>query len=435
LTSNHLIGEFEIELFIETLLQHVSWSILRPILSIRVPSIQAFAESVLLYTITSPQIHIVKDLLSHAHIKASVVSNGSALLRAVHTSSCELVSLILHTGACPNKTTETWNELPLTEVSDVGVAELLLQAGADIHSEGMFYIEHEQVHGPGVIAATASRNIDLFRYLIGAGADVNQHGRFQRTSLKYTAVMAAVESGMGKILETLLQLGARPNDISAAGQIYYGYRAISPLQMAARRGDLEAVQLLIRYGGNVNASTCGDSALAAAVSRADIEMTKLLLRNGADVNAPGDSDVQLLTTAVEMNHLELVEAILDAGADVNILSHGNYGCTARECAICLLHGSDIRDLLVARGARWDTQVQTKHHQNQLRQAVLSADISRVMTILGTGLKVDMQPFRDDRHRSIYNFMDRAKSILQDAVVAGSAIFRYYLMSSRATMRT
>jgi ankyrin repeat protein len=400
----------------------VSWSILRPILSAQVPSIQAFAETVFLHAISSQQVYIVKDLLSHAHIVATVISNGSALVSAVRTSSCELVSLILHAGAPPNKKSK-FGERPLTVVRHVGVAELLLQAGPDMHSKvGSFFIGCKKIIGPGVIAAIASRNIDLVRYLIRKGADVNQLGRVDLTSVKYSAVMVAVECSMSKALDILLQSGARPNETSATTRD--SYSQIFPLQEATRRGDLEAVQLLISYGGNVNAATHGASALEAAVSRADVKMTKLLLENRADVNAPGNSDTQqswsVLTTAVEMNHLELVIIILDAGADVNVLSYGYYGSTALESAICLPHGSDIRDLLVARGARADTQLQTEHRQTQLRQAVLAADLPRVRTLLSSGLKVDMQPCEDDRHQENTS---RTKSILQYAVVAGSAIFQ------------
>jgi ankyrin repeat protein len=335
MVSNNLQPPLGIDIFIHNLLHSISWSILHPILSVRVPSIQAFAESVFLYTIVSQQVHIVKDLSSHAHIKATVVSNGSALVSAVRTSSCELVSMILDAGACPNKRSEC-GEQPLTVVEDVSVAKLLLQAGADIHSEGVFRTKTRKFHGPGVMAAIASRNIDLVRYLITEGADVNQLGRHAHLSVKFSAVMLAVESGMSKILELLLQSGAKPNETSVTTG--NKLREMYPLQEAARRGDIEAVQLLIEHGGNVNANVKWllhvDSALETAVSRADVMMTKLLLRNGADVNAPPNNDVQpprgVLTIAVEMNHFELVEVILDAGADVSILSRGYYGCTARE---------------------------------------------------------------------------------------------------------
>jgi ankyrin repeat protein len=428
MVSNNLQPPLGIDIFIHNLLHSISWSILHPILSVRVPSIQAFAESVFLYTIASQQVHIVKDLSSHAHIKATVVSNGSALVSAVRTSSCELVSMILDAGACPNKRSEC-GEQPLTVVEDVSVAKLLLQAGADIHSEGVFRTKTRKFHGPGVMAAIASRNIDLVRYLITEGADVNQLGRHAHLSVKFSAVMLAVESGMSKILELLLQSGAKPNETSVTTG--NKLREMYPLQEAARRGDVEAVQLLIEHGGNVNANVKWllhvDSALETAVSHADVMMTKLLLRTGADVNAPPNNDVQpprgVLTIAVEMNHFELVEVVLDAGADVSILSRGYYGCTARECAICSPHGSDIRDLLVSRGAQWDTQCQTDHCQTQLREAVLAADLSRVKTLLSTGLKIDMQPFEDDQHRNIYDQDDRTKSVLQDAVAAGSAIFQ------------
>jgi ankyrin repeat protein len=95
-------------------------------------------------------------------------------------------------------------------------------------------------------------------------------------------------------------------------------------------------------------------------------MTELLLKNCADVNVLIKSDAKfprsLLTIAVEMNKPDLVKVILDAGADINILSYGYYGCTALESAMHLPDGSNVRNLLIARGAQHNAQSINEHRQ-------------------------------------------------------------------------
>ncbi|KAH7317270.1 ankyrin repeat-containing domain protein [Rhexocercosporidium sp. MPI-PUGE-AT-0058] len=422
LTSNGL--GYQTKELIETVLWSIDWPVLRPILSLQAPSIQAFTERVFLHAITTMNIRVVTDLLQLRSIKATVISNGSALVSAVETSSCELVGLMLNAGASPNRDQE--DSLPLTEARTVQVAQLLLEAGADINSAGTLYslLSWEIAAGPAVAAATARRDAEVVRYLIEAGAGVNM--TINGAVGQYSVLMLAVESGSIEILRILLQAGARPDQVSNAR---FGPRPkprMTPLQRAVMMRELEAVQILVEYGANTNTPACGNSgttALQAAISQGDIEMTKFLLVHGADVNVAGNGDAQfprsVLTTAVEKNNLNLVRLILDAGANINIPSFGFYGCTALESATFRPHASDVRDLLLARGAQPNAQPNKKYRLIQLREAVLTKNVDRVKMLLGTGITIDMDTFQVPSRSP---GSPHSRSILQDAVMSGSDIF-------------
>lgn len=213
----------------------------------------------------------------------------------------------------------------------------------------------------------------------------------------------------------LLRAGAPSNEVSDTISGFQKGTKTTPLQKAAVMGDLEAMRLLVDYGASVNAPAYGLSGitvLRAALSQGDLKLTTFLLGKGADVNGPGNSDAEfpcsLVTTAVEMNCLNMVELIL-------IPSFGYFGCTALESAMCLLHGSDLCDVLVARGAQHNTQPNHEYYQIQLRNAVSANDIDRFKMLLGSGLKIDTQPFS--------NGLLEQRSILQDAIQSERTVFQ------------
>lgn len=84
---------------------------------------------------------------------------------------------------------------------------------------------------------------------------------------------------------------------------------------------LEILEILLGAGALINPSTehKRHAALHAAVENADVEMTTMLLRKGAYPNLdPSASTYRtLLQEAAHRGHVELIQLLLDYGADVN----------------------------------------------------------------------------------------------------------------------
>ncbi len=102
-----------------------------------------------------------------------------------------------------------------------------------------------------------------------------------------------------------------------------------PLVKAARNGDLNAVQALIRSGVNVNnacgVNLCGPTPLEAAALAGHLNVVKALIAAGADVNQISiksgfvrDHGTALCWAAHE-SHWDVVKMLIDAGAVVNRL--------------------------------------------------------------------------------------------------------------------
>jgi bla regulator protein BlaR1 len=91
-----------------------------------------------------------------------------------------------------------------------------------------------------------------------------------------TPLIAAAHEGRIDVVRFLLDHGA---DINATS---HGWNA---LVAAAHEGQLETVRLLLDRGADVNAAPSGQSALVAAAHEGRLDVVKLLVERGADVNA------------------------------------------------------------------------------------------------------------------------------------------------------
>ena len=112
--------------------------------------------------------------------------------------------------------------------------------------------------------------------LIRAGAKVNA-----TNDLGATPLWAASQNGSAAMVKRLLEAGADPNIALLAGE--------TPLMVAARSGFREVVEQLLAKSANINARGArGQTALMWAVSQKHPDVVKALLAHGADVQARSD---------------------------------------------------------------------------------------------------------------------------------------------------
>ncbi len=134
------------------------------------------------------------------------------------------------------------------------------------------------------------------------------------------------------IVEELLKKGANPNCV----QVMKSGEKQFPLLIAVRQGDVDTAEALIRRGANVNASGEMNGAKYPLLMEAlktwwrSEEVTELLLKNGANPSARfraipnADNklhatyyDVPVLDAAICSGKTEIVEMLLESGADMS----------------------------------------------------------------------------------------------------------------------
>ncbi len=96
----------------------------------------------------------------------------------------------------------------------------------------------------------------------------------------------------------------------------------TPLIAACRSGNVGIVSLLIDLGAKLNVVTnAGDTAFRSAIENhsceTSIAICKLLLDAGADIELRGIAEETPLHKAVSSGKIELVQFLLDCGADIN----------------------------------------------------------------------------------------------------------------------
>ncbi len=122
------------------------------------------------------------------------------------------------------------------------------------------------------------------------------------------------------------QLENTAGNTNTSGNFRMAHGGSTPLLFAANNGDVETARALVDAGADVNdAAASGTSALVIAAHSAHGPLAIYLLEQGADPNAAG-AGYTALHAAVLRSQVQLVEALLEHGADVNALvEHGTPG--------------------------------------------------------------------------------------------------------------
>ncbi|HJQ37325.1 MAG TPA: ankyrin repeat domain-containing protein [Thermoanaerobaculia bacterium] len=112
-----------------------------------------------------------------------------------------------------------------------------------------------------------------------------------------------------------------------------GYPAPSAefLVMTAAGGDLETLKLFVQAGYSVDSKSSGSPAIVSAAMFDHPHIVMYLIEAGADVNAVDDvNTTALMRMAEKCEAVEAVEALLKAGAKLDVKSRG--GATALDLA-------------------------------------------------------------------------------------------------------
>ena len=207
------------------------------------------------------------------------------------------------------------------------IKQLVEQQGVDVNAQ------YSSTGGTALMYASLRGHLEIVKYLISKGADVNAKNDDGWTALMYASLRGHLE-----IVKYLISKGA---DINAKND--NGLTAL--MAASGDKGKLEIIKALVEgkggllsvfsKGADVNAQDDnGETALMRACANGKLEIVKYLISKGADVNAKITVAQHKGLTALIgdsfRGYLEVVKYLVSKGADINAKS--DSGMTALNVA-------------------------------------------------------------------------------------------------------
>ena len=187
------------------------------------------------------------------------------------------------------------------ESGDLEAIKALIEGGAKADTV-IDYGEHKITP---LMKATWDGELEIARYLLDSGADVNA-----LDDQKETALFSAVKRERVEIAQLLIDRGAKVNVRDS--------REFTPLITAAAAGNFEIVKIIVKAGGNLKDEMFGLTPLMFAVASRKPEMVNLLVELGAPVDQVSSLSGQTaLLSAIYAGSAEMVQSLIDLKANVN----------------------------------------------------------------------------------------------------------------------
>ncbi|KAF5537760.1 ankyrin 1 [Fusarium mexicanum] len=326
--------------------------------------------------------------------------------RAVKSGMIDVASKLLRIGVGPNPpkgTTPNDSSFIYTTLanSHLEVAKLLVEVGASPTAKN--------VHGYTPLhVATRWSSGETVEFLLSCGASIADKDSAGRTALEIAAIWGdfttlevmlsrkeeiermfhepdlhpvnlAVEYENKKCLALLLSHGLSPNVATSKGDTALRMaiqnrrldlckmllesnadpdltpdKANTPLIQAISEGDLDIVKLLIENKATIDKREAppddgwSRTPMQVAVDWNRPEIVQYLLEKGADPDARDSDGIPVIGSAVSGGHINMVQWLVDANADVNVSYYDNKvtplheACPHPEIVRLLLeHGADI----------------------------------------------------------------------------------------------
>jgi len=275
-------------------------------------------------------------LAKKADVNDPQVDGTTALHWAVYNENLGLVDQLLAAGANPAAATaEGVTPLYLAAVSgNAQILDRLLRHGADANATVL-------KHGETLLMfAARTGRPEAVTLLLEVGSKVDARETLRQT----TALMWAAEQGHADVIKLLAAAGADVNAVSTVeeakarrGVVYKQGEnqhtgGVTPLVLAAREGNLEAVKALADLGAGLDKPAGdGSTAMLVAIQNGHYDVARELVARGANINQANEKGWTPLYLAVKHRNLEtgtipvpnqnqatdFIKLLLDHDVDVN----------------------------------------------------------------------------------------------------------------------
>lgn len=456
LYSNDQLRVDDSDMVMKWIVDKIPLSNLITILKTKLPTLQEFQSSLLLFAIKNNLITTVKELLSLDGWMREMALCREYLYAAVRCQGGFAMTELILSSSTRDVKEKILNPYNYKYPTWYSIGNCIsIETTRLLHHEGM-NLATMSFGGETLLHYAITRgDVTLARYLISIGVGYPTHGEKKLIDHLVLAVWCERVDMVHILLESdfpvdgMIEWNADQHYHIKFIKLSVPYFPATAIQVAASMGNIEIVKGLVQAGANINDPACGVNGMTALQAAAEFNNTtvvQFLLQNGADVNAQGNTSTEpprtALLVAIENNNIPLFDILLKHDASPNVPALSKYGTTILEVASVQKESSIFVPSLLARGAddkfELEPQLKARCMKLQLERAVFENNLSAVQDLVANGVTVDMCPIEigwSTRSRIIYQTWneDEKITILECALTtmkhhrtSDSSIFRYLI---------
>ena len=314
---------------------------------------------------------IIHKIIDHgANVNAKNKRNETALTLACSYKNEGAINILLNSNADPNIAEDTYGEISLHKAARQECSKEVLQAiidhGANVNATN-------KGKNTALMTACINKNESAINVLLNAGSDPNIADDTDGNTCLYTAVQ---QECCIEVLQAIIDHGANVNATKKDKN--------TALMTACINKNESAINVLLNAGANPNIAdnTYGDTCLYTAVQQeCSKEVLQAIIDHGANVNAANKRNQTALTLACLDTNEGVINVLLNAGSDPNIAddTDGNtclYTAVQQECCI------EVLQAIIDHGA--NVNATNKGKNTALMTACINKNESAINVLLNAG---------------------------------------------------
>ena len=338
-----------------------------------------------------------------ANVNITNKRNVTSLMVASKKGNVDAINVLLSAGADRTIKTvngDTWIHYAVDGDCSKEVLQSILDQGAHVNITNKRNVT-------SLMVASKMGNVDAIKVLLSAGADRTIKDVDGNTWIHY----AFLGDCSKEVLQSIIDQGANVNITNK--------RNVTSLMVASKKGNVDAINVLLSAGADRTIKTVnGDTWIHYAVhGDCSKEVLQSIIDQGAHVNITNKRNVTSLMVASNKGNVDAIKVLLSAGADRTIKDvDGNTWIHYAFLGDC---SKEVLQSIIDQGA--DVNITNKRNVTSLMVASKKGNVDAINVLLSAGADRTIKTVNGDTwiHYAVHG--DCSKEVLQSIIDQGADV--------------